>query len=146
MFDKIASVGAAFDWITPLITVIQDFRNRPSVGYSVPVDAGWSAYMISDLLHDYGVKHWGLHIYDTMIIFRLRVAQAPFAQYLFEQNGIVYYGGVDPAEVAPAPEKQEKAEGPAHTKSRPAKRQAAGAMFDGVLNDVDRITKKLSNT
>jgi hypothetical protein len=97
MFDKLSAAGSALDWITPLLTFFQDLRNRPSIGYSVPVDCGWSAYAISDLLHDYGVKIWGLAIVKETIIFRVRVPQAAYAQYLFERNGITYHGGVDTA-------------------------------------------------
>jgi hypothetical protein len=93
MIDKAISVGAAFDWITPLVTIVRNYRNRPSVGYNVPVDGGWSAYAVSGLLKEYGIKHWGLCIFQDTIMFRLRLGQAEFAQYLFDQNGIPYSGG-----------------------------------------------------
>lgn len=69
MFDKLVETGSVFDWITPLFTLIQDFRNRPSVGYNVPVDGGWSAYAISDLLRAHGIKLWGLTIFRVRSCF-----------------------------------------------------------------------------
>lgn len=97
MFDKLVAAGSTFDWITPLYTLMQDFRNRPSVGYNVPVDGGWSAFAISDLLKVHGIKLWGLTIFQETVMFRLRAGQAEYAQYLMEQNGIAYAGGVDTA-------------------------------------------------
>ena len=97
MFDKLVEAGSVFDWITPLFTLVQDFRNRPSVGYNVPVDGGWSAYAISDLLRAHGIKVWGLTIFQGTIMLRLRAAQAEYAQYLFAQNGVLYSGGLDAA-------------------------------------------------
>ena len=147
MFDKIASVGTTFDWITPFITEIQNFRNRPSVGYSVPVDAGWSAYQISDLLNDYGIKHWGLHIYDSTILFRQRVAQAAFTQYLFERNGIAYCGGMDVAGMSArsGAEVRTRARSVDQGQAPPGKRQSPGALLDHTLGAVDRIAGRLSN-
>jgi len=94
VIDKALSVGTTFDWITPLWTFIQDWRNRPSVGYSVPVDGGSSLYAIKDTLTGNGVKTWGWMIVDGVILFRARRAQAQFAQYLLDRDGVPYSGGI----------------------------------------------------
>lgn len=93
MIDKAISVGTTFDWITPLWALIQDWRNRPSVGYSVPVDGGSSLYAIKGALTGRGVKTWGWMIVDGVILFRTRQAQAQYAQYWLERDGVPYSGG-----------------------------------------------------
>ncbi len=94
MIDKAIEVGAMFDWITPLWTFVQDWRNRPSCGYSVPVDGGWSISAVRDLLSANGVMTWGWAIVDGVILFRARQAQARYAQYWLEREGVPYWGGV----------------------------------------------------
>jgi hypothetical protein len=94
MIDKAIGAGAMFDWITPLWTFVQDWRYRPSCGYSVPVDGGYSLYGIKGLLSDKGVLTWGWAIVDGVILFRARVAQAEYAQYWLTRWGVVYSGGV----------------------------------------------------
>jgi len=94
MIDKAISTGAMFDWFTPLWTFAQDWRYRPSCGYSVPVDGGYSLYGIKGLLSDKGVLTWGWAIVDGVILFRARVAQAEYAQYWLTRWGVVYSGGV----------------------------------------------------
>lgn len=94
MIDNLLSAGSMFDWITPLWTFWQDWRNRPSCGYSVPVDGGWSLYAIRDILRSKGVKTWGWAIVDGTILFRTRTAQAGYTQYWLERNAVPYSGGI----------------------------------------------------
>lgn len=94
MIDKAIEAGTMFDWITPLWTFVQDWRNRPSCGYSVPVDGGYSLYVVRDLLRSKGVKTWGWAIVDGAILFRARQAQAEYVQYWLERNGVPYGGGI----------------------------------------------------
>jgi hypothetical protein len=77
------------------LTWLTDLRSGGSVGYNVPVDAGWSALGIEMLLRDAGVRIWGLSIVAGVITFRLKLKQARYAQYLLERNGIPYQGGID---------------------------------------------------
>ena len=94
MLDKFLNFASLFDLITPLATFAQDLQNHPSVGYNISVDAGWSAYAIRDLLQGAGIKLWGLTIFNGLITFRVRRAQARYTQYWLERNGIPYVGGV----------------------------------------------------
>lgn len=94
MIDNLLSAGSMFDWITPLWTFWQDWRNRPSCGYSVPVDGGWSLYAIRGMLRNKGVKTWGWAIVDGTILFRTRTAQAGYTQYWLERNAVPYSGGI----------------------------------------------------
>ena len=108
MLDKLIRAGAGFDWITPVITFILDYQRRPSVGYNIPVDAGWSAYSVRALLDVHGVKLWGLTIFDNVITFRTRLAQAQYAQYLMEREGIPYDGGIQDASRAKLDERPQR--------------------------------------
>lgn len=154
MFDKLVETGSVFDWITPLFTLIQDFRNRPSVGYNVPVDGGWSAYAISDLLRAHGIKLWGLTIFQGTIMFRLRAAQAEYAQYLLAQNGIFYSGGLDAAKrtrkrgrtertPVPLPVNGSKSTGSAAAAADSTGRQSLDGLLDGSLRSINRLVNKL---
>lgn len=95
MLDKAIEIGASFDWITPLWTFYQDWRNRPSAGFAVAADTAWSAYAIQDLMAEHGIKTWGWRIIDGLILFRLRTAQAAYAEYLMEQHGVPWVGSSD---------------------------------------------------
>ena len=90
MFDKFLGFGASFDWITPLSAFIQDYRNRPSVGYNVPTACGVSEFYIEQRLKQAGIKVWGLMIVGDTITFRVREAQALYTQYWLQHDGIPY--------------------------------------------------------
>ena len=154
MIDKLVEAGSTFDWITPLATWLQDFRNRPSVGYNVPVDGGWSAYAISDLLRAHGIKVWGLTIFQGTIMFRLRAAQAEYAQYLFTQNGVLYSGGLNAAKnihkrgkagrtPIPLPIKSGQPTGSVAATDVPPRRQLLDGLLDGSLRSINRFVSKL---
>lgn len=154
MFDKLVETGAVFDWITPLFTLIQDYRNRPSVGYNVPVDGGWSANAISDLLRAHGIKVWGLTIFQGVIMFRLRAAQAEYAQYLFAQNGVLYSGGLNAAKRThkhgrtgrtpiPLPQNGSQPTGSAAAPAEPSRPQSLDGLLDGSLRSINRLVNKL---
>ena len=93
MIDKAVEIGGYFDWITPLWTLIQDWRKRPSAGFTVRADTAWSAYAVRDLLAQYGVETWGWAIHGQVIVFRLRAGQARFAEYLMDGAGVPWLGG-----------------------------------------------------
>lgn len=154
MIDKLVAVGSTFDWITPLFTLFQDFRNRPSVGYNVPVDGGWSAYAISDLLRAHGIKVWGLTIFQGTIMFRLRAAQAEYAQYLFAQNGVLYSGGLNAPKRThkrgkvgrtpiPLPGNTGQPTSSAAAADEPTRRQSLDGLLDGSLRSINRFVSKL---
>lgn len=93
MLDKFLSVGANFDWISPLLAFLQDFKEGPSAGFRVPVAAGWSGAQIKDLLKEWGIRTWGWMIVNDIILFDVRDAQAEYAQYILERFGVPYQGG-----------------------------------------------------
>lgn len=154
MIDKLVEAGSTFDWITPVVTMIQDFRNRPSVGYNVPVDGGWSAYAISDLLRAHGIKVWGLTIFQGTIMLRLRAAQAEYAQYLFAQNGVLYSGGLSSRNHTqrrgrtgrtpiPLPNTGGQPTSAAAAPAELPRRQSLDGLLDGSLRSINRLVNKL---
>ena len=96
MFESILKAGASFDWITPLFAFIQNYWYRPAVGYIVPLEYAATP----ELLKSKGIKLWGIVIVGNEVVFCLRLAQAGFAQYWMERNGIPYQGGATDAEIA----------------------------------------------
>jgi hypothetical protein len=94
MIDDVLRFGMKFDWITPLWALYQDWRNRPSTGFAVPIDGGWPGLTVQNLLRSKGVQTWGMMFIDDDIIFRLRVAQAEHARYWMDREGVPYYGAI----------------------------------------------------
>lgn len=98
MFDKIVRVSAQWDWITPLITVVQNWRYRPTTGFSLPFGHSYSAWEIKRFLKSKGIRVWGVMVIGDSISIRVRKAQALYTQYWLEQLGIPYQGGLSPKE------------------------------------------------
>jgi hypothetical protein len=90
MFDRLLAAGAAMDWFTPALAFAQDWVNGPSVGFSVAMSAGMSAAAIRSILIQQGVKVWGMMLVDDQILFNTRTAQARYAAYLLQRNGIPF--------------------------------------------------------
>lgn len=100
MFDKVVKVGASWDWVTPLISFILDWRYRPSTGYNLPFGHSYSAWEIKRFLKSKGIRVWGVMVIDDFITIRVREAQALYTQYWLEQLGIPYEGGLSPEATA----------------------------------------------
>ena len=90
MDDKLLKAGATFDWISPLLGFIQDWINRPAVGFSIPMSAGWGTNTISKLLRGNGIKVWGVMLSGDVILLSTRRKQARFAAYLLDSEGIPF--------------------------------------------------------
>ncbi len=88
MLNKVAEVGASFDWITPLCTIIQDVVYGPAHHFLVPMDAGWSGREIEQLLRSQGVQTWGLMVIDGLLFLSVRERQARWAQHILLMEGI----------------------------------------------------------
>lgn len=136
MFDRFVAIGAEFDWITPVLTWLMDLRSGGSVGYNVPVDAGWSALAIQMMLHDAGVRIWGLSIVAGIITFRLKQKQARYAQYLLERHGIPYEGGLD---VPKSRYPQERQTEPARAGRERSYTARMVTPFDRVIERIQRL-------
>ena len=92
MIDKAIEAGTVFDWITPLWTFVQDFRNRPAVGFWIPKDSGESAFVLQRQLRAKGIRTWGWIYYGDNLLFRCRLAQAQYAEYWLQQWDVPYTG------------------------------------------------------
>ena len=90
MIDRLLSIGATFDWITPLWVFFQQWRHKPSTGFLVSWDTGLTPSMINDILRSHGVKVFGMMSRGNDIMFNVPKAQADYAQYLLEQSGLVF--------------------------------------------------------
>ena len=99
MLDKLLSFGSFFNWLTPLFAFLQDLVNGPSVGYTVPLAAGWSTLSIRRYLRSSGIKVWGVMLFRNKILLRVRKAQARYAQILMERAEIPYAGGINTGEL-----------------------------------------------
>lgn len=136
MQNQILKLGSILDWITPLVAFVQDIQQGPSVGFAVPVAAGWPAGEITANLRACGVRSWGMMMVDEMITFRVRKAQARYAQYLMDRAGIPYHGGLatrsgrQPVRTPGAPHASAAPPKPASTLQR---------SLDGLAGFVDRI-------
>ena len=95
MLDSLLHLMASFDLIGPILAIIQNIANGPSHTFLIPENCGWSGRQIDDLLKGHGIKTWGLMIISRKIRITVRLAQARWAQYLLDREGIpVAYGVV----------------------------------------------------
>ena len=84
--DDVLSFGSAFDWIGPTITLIQDWVNRPTRNFaSTNTDY---AYYIENALAKKGITVWGMAMYGDEIVWSTREAQAKFAIWILNEEGI----------------------------------------------------------
>jgi hypothetical protein len=96
MLDKILEFGTVFDWISPLIAEVQDIVNGPSHTFFIPENCNWSGGEIASLLRSHGVRTWGHMTVNRTRMITVRQAQARWAQYLLEREGIpIQYGVLD---------------------------------------------------
>ena len=42
MLSKFLEFGTVFDWISPLVAIMQDIANGPSHTFFIPENCGWS--------------------------------------------------------------------------------------------------------
>jgi hypothetical protein len=91
--DRLLAAGATFDWISPLVSLVQDITNGPGHIFFVDLYAGYSINDIKGLLRGHGVKVWGDMIVDNMIAVTVRKKQAHWAQYLLEREGVPLLAG-----------------------------------------------------
>lgn len=110
MLDRILEFGTIFDWISPILAGVQDIANGPSHTFFIPEDCHWSGREIASLLRSHGVKTWGHMTVNRTRMITMRLAQARWAQYLLEREGIpIEYGVIDERIArAPRPAQEDK--------------------------------------
>jgi hypothetical protein len=134
MLDKIVKTGASWDWVSPLMAFIQSWWNRPSVGFNVSHECGFSAWQIERFLKSKGIKVWGVMVIDDVITLRVHEAQALYAQYWLNQMGVPYQGGISAASAAKYRQPKE-----AVSKTSPPQRKELGSIVNAINNIADRI-------
>ncbi len=89
MIDKILSIGASFDWISPVASVIGDIMNGPSHTFLVPYDSSpLSGREIAWMLSNRGIKSWGHMVVSGTFMISVRLSQSRWAQHLLDEAGV----------------------------------------------------------
>jgi hypothetical protein len=89
MFDTILGIGATFDWISPLASVIGDLMNGPSHTFLIPYGSSpLSGREIAWMLGKRGVKSWGQMVVSGTLMVSVRLGQARWAEHLLDQAGV----------------------------------------------------------
>ncbi len=88
-FDTLLGVGATFDWISPLASVIGDLMNGPSHTFLIPHDGSpLSGREIAWMLKKRGVKSWGHMVVSGTLMVSVKKRQARWAQHFLEQAAV----------------------------------------------------------
>lgn len=146
MFEKMVRISASWDWVTPMIAFFQDWRYRPSTGFSIPYGHSYSAWEIKRFLKSKGIRVWGVMVIGDNIILRVREAQALYAEYWLQRMGVPYEGGLslEAAEKYRAARPQTEREGPEPERAAPKKRAGLTGVLDSIDTVADGIKSSLS--
>ena len=125
IFESLLKIGAGLDWLGPVIAILQNYRNRPSVSYAVPLQVGG----IVDILQEQGIKVWGIIAVDNDLLFSVRLAQARYTQYILERHGVVYTGGIEIQE--------------AYSKKQSNNNQEEKGWFDRTITSIDKFVNSI---
>jgi hypothetical protein len=89
MLERFLEIGASFDWITPLASILGDVMNGPSHTFLIPYGSSpLSGREIGWMLGKRGVKCWGLMVVGGTLMVSVRLSPARWAQHLLEQAGV----------------------------------------------------------
>jgi len=124
MFDRLLEVGCVFDWISPLLAMVQDIRHGPNNTFYIPEDGGWSGRSIAKLLQKNGVKTWGHMTVNCYIMLTCEKRQAAWASSVLQREGVpVEYGLVE-------------SKGERHSNERPTKkRRGVTGLLASIVDD-----------
>lgn len=135
MIDTILGIGASFDWISPLASILGDMMNGPSHTFLVPYRASpLSGREISWMLGKRGVRSWGYMVVTGTLMFNVRQSQARWAQHLLEQEGIPIENPV-PAQGQAGRGKGRRAGTKQARRSDSGRKRDGGTLLDSI-NDV----------
>jgi hypothetical protein len=101
MLNTLLNIGCALDWITPVLSFLQDALWGPVGDFGIPADSGWTRKEIKRLLLNNGVQVWGLlyNFSGDTLLFTVQKRDAELAYYLLQREGIpVLYAPVDPVD------------------------------------------------
>ncbi|GAB4560123.1 MAG: hypothetical protein Kow0047_06510 [Anaerolineae bacterium] len=86
MLNALVQVTAGFDWISPLISLLQDIRHGPSERLAVKVIPGWSPNDVLRYVRRHGIRVWGPMLMGDTIMFKVPRTQARLARSLFRES------------------------------------------------------------
>lgn len=78
---------ASFDLITPAAGLMKDIANSPSTSFMLS-PGEWSGRAVQRLLKAHSVDSWGMMNTPDGIIFFVREAQAEWAYYVMQREGV----------------------------------------------------------
>ena len=94
LFDDLLEIGSAFDWISPVGSLIGDTLNGPSHTFLIPYDCGYSGREIARILKRRGVNSWGAMVVKGTLMLSVRQTQARWAQHVLDRAGILVENAV----------------------------------------------------
>jgi len=144
MFDQMIKVSASWDWVTPLISFIQDWRYRPSTGFNMPFGHSYSAWEIKRFLKSKGIRVWGTMVIGDTITIRVREAQALYTEYWLQKMGIPYQGGLSLEKADKYRNAKSKEQASAPKKGTQGERAGLAPVLNSIDTVVDGIVSSLS--
>jgi hypothetical protein len=93
MIDQLFKFAIMFDWISPVLAVIQNVTQGPAHVFAIPKAVGWSGADIERLLGRYGIAAWGKMILNDHFVFSVRQSQARWAEYVLSRAGLPIANG-----------------------------------------------------
>lgn len=90
--DDVLRAGTVFDWISPVLAIVNDIRKGPAVTFLIHVACGWTGREIANYLHQNGVETWGHMIINDYFTISCRESQASWARHLLMQAGLPVEG------------------------------------------------------
>jgi len=89
LLDDLLGIGASFDWISPLASVLGDLMNGPSHTFLVPLDASpMTGREIESMLRAHKVRTWGAMVVSGTFMVTVPEPRAQYAERILEQNGV----------------------------------------------------------
>ena len=89
MIDRFLAAGSTFDWISPLLAMIQDVVRGPSHTFLVDISQGWSGAEVDRILRRAGCRTWGGMIVDDVIMVTVGMDDATQGQRALLDAGCV---------------------------------------------------------
>ena len=104
--DKVLGIGASFDWISPLASVLGDLTHGGGYTFLIPYDASpLSGREIGWLLGKRGIKCWGMMVVSGTLMLSVKKQDSARAYSILNQAGV-------PVENPPPPPRRaQKAQG-----------------------------------
>lgn len=90
MIEELLKVGSLFDWITPLVAIIQRIINAPVSDFGIPAYSGLGTGTIRRLLKYNGIRVWGV-MYDfdgDVLMFTVRWEEAEDVYHILRSECI----------------------------------------------------------